>query len=115
MDRHAGGEKFKNFSERFVEFMRVCQKHRMFSEATLKLSHVMSYRTRDDGRGNDYDTRPPEYRPPVKFRDQRPFRSDDKLINRSPVFVAKNSLHGSEKGGYCVHKWGRVPIRREYP
>ena len=89
-----GDKKFKNFSEFLVEFMKVCQKHRMFSEATVKLSHVVSYRQRGGGRGDDYDTRPSEYGHPVGFDDHRFFRPDDKPRNRSPVFVGKNLLHG---------------------
>ena len=74
-----GEKKFKNFSEFLVEYMKFCQKHSIFSEATLKLWHVMSYRAKCSGRGDDFSTRPPEHRSPIKFDDQRPFRSENQV------------------------------------
>ena len=95
-----GDKKFKSFSEFLVDFMKVCQKHRTFSEATQKLSHVVSYRKGKGGRGNDYDAKPQEHSVPRRFDDQRPRRPDDRPSHRLSMLAGRKSSYELDEDAY---------------
>jgi hypothetical protein len=72
-------KKYKTFSEFLTEFMKICQKHRILSEGTQKLSHVVNYKKwKANSKGNNFDVKPFEDNRYKRFNDQRNRRPEER-------------------------------------
>ena len=98
-----GDKKFRSFSEFLTEFMKVCQKHRMYSENTQKLSHVVGFRRGKGGSsGGDFNSHTKQYdhQAPKRFGDQRPRRPDDRQTPRLAMLSGKPYQRNQEEDWY---------------
>jgi hypothetical protein len=107
-----GDKKFRKFSDFLIEFMKVCQKHRMYSENTQKLSHVVGFRKGKGGNsGGDFNnhTKQYEYHAPKRYADQGHRRPDDRQTSRLAMLADKQLQRTSDDDGNEEEYYVDVP------